>query len=101
MSFRHVVRLFCSSLVACAAALSVTLPAPTTNDPHLFVITSDLMRGNSSSLELDSPWSANNEIEPVGTQAWVRHFFGRHYVVNVSSADVQVIDPGSMDTILT
>lgn len=101
MSIRHNLKRGVWSFLVCVAILSVFLPARAAIDPHLFVVTSDFMRGNSASLELDSPWGAEVEVEGVGTQATVRHFFDRHYVVNSSSGDVQVINPANLDTILT
>ena len=37
----------------------------------------------------------------IGPWATVRHFFGRHYVVNRTLGTVQVIDPETFRTLLT
>ncbi len=82
--------------------LAAALPASgATAEPHLFVVTGDLLRSDSAALDLDPPWTARVDLEPAGAQAIVRHFFGRHYVVSESADTIQVIDPATFDTILT
>jgi len=69
---------------------------------HLFVLTSDFPEsGNSAALDILPPWNPQVDLEPVGARATLRHFQGRHYVVNHSPLDnVQVIDPETFDTVL-
>ena len=68
-------------------------------DDHVFVLTSDGTTGQSASVSIDAPWPAALDVEPVGPTATVRHFFGRHYVVNRDAATVQVIDPATFATL--
>ncbi len=89
------------AFVACSALLGVAPAAQAAVDPHLFVVTADLMRGSSTAIRLESPWVATRDVEPVGTLPIVRHFFGRHYVVDSASGMIQVIDPETFDTITT
>ena len=88
------------ALLAGAALFSVNPTVRAATDPHLFVLTSNILRGNSAALELDPPWMVDPDLEAVGARAVVRYFFGRHYVVNDSSGDIQVIDPATFDTVL-
>ena len=85
----------------CAAWSILAQPARAAGEPHLFVVTWNLMRGSTAALDLDPPWAAAIDLEFIGTQAVVRHFFGNHYVVNGAAGEIQVIDPSTFDTTLT
>ena len=89
------------ALLLCAVWSTMGRPARAAGEPHLFVVTWNLMRGSTAALELDSPWSADVDLEFVGTQAVVRHYFGNHYVVNSAAGTIQVIDPVTFETTLT
>ena len=89
------------ALVACSAFLGAVPAARAETDPHLFVVTADLMRGSSTAIRLESPWVATRDVESVGTLPIVRHFFGKHYVVSSTLGTIQVIDPATFDTITT
>jgi hypothetical protein len=41
-----------------------------------------LRRRRSGRRAPDAPWPATSGLEPIGTDAIVRHFGGRHYVVS-------------------
>lgn len=72
---------------------------------HLFVMTSDTPPnvgggGSCAALELEDPWTASTDLEPVGTRTTVRHFAGLHWVVSYAPDDqVQVIDPATFETL--
>ena len=81
--------------------MGLAAPAAATTDPHLFVVTSGAVGGSTDALEIVSPWTATQNVEPVGRDAVVRHFYGLHYVVNRSDGTIQVIDPDKYRTIRT
>ena len=83
------------------AVLGPTVAVAASFAPHVFVVTSDTREGNTAVLGLAPPWPATPAVEPIGAQAIVRHFFGKHYVVNRDLGTVQVIDPATFDTALT
>ena len=72
--------------------------APAWED-HLLVVTSWDGAGSCAVVELDDPWVATVDVEPVSPNAVVRLFSGLYYVVNEPTATVQVIDPATTDTI--
>jgi hypothetical protein len=84
-----------------AAALLSSATAVHAFDDHLFAVTSDNERGDCAALELETPWTPATQLEAIGVEAHVRHFYGRHYVVNPAAGTVQVIDPETFDTVLT
>jgi hypothetical protein len=67
---------------------------------HVFVVTSDGASGNTAALAIDPPWTPLPDLEPIGGEAIVRHFFGKHYVVNRDVGTIQVIDPATFETIV-
>ena len=69
---------------------------------HVCVATSNLVAaGNTTAVDILPPWNAQVDLEAVSARATLRHFLGRHYVVNHSPANsVQVIDPETFATIL-
>jgi hypothetical protein len=68
---------------------------------HLFVVASDGTVGNCAVIELEPPYAMTAGLEPVGAVPRVRHFLGRHWVVNGAPDDeIQVIDPVTFDTAL-
>jgi hypothetical protein len=69
--------------------------------PHLYVVTSDSMGATSDALALVAPWTAVQNVEPVAREATVRHFFGLHYVVSRIDGTVQVVNPGTFETLHT
>jgi hypothetical protein len=69
-------------------------------EPHVFVVTSDGSAGGAASMTIDAPWTVATDLEPVGANPLVRHFFGRHYVVNRDAGTIQVIDPTSFETLI-
>ena len=82
--------------------LSFFLAASTAGafDDHVFVLTGSPSTGEGScaSLQIEPPWSAEVDLEAVDPEAVVRHFFGKHYVVNRKSGEIQIIDPRTFDT---
>jgi len=68
-------------------------------DDHLFVLTREASSGNCTVMELDEPWTATVDVEPISSAAVVRHYFGRSYVVNEPTGTIQVIDPEIFDTV--
>lgn len=62
---------------------------------HLFVVTSDFVsQGNCATLGLQSPWPATTNLEPLGVQAFARHYAGVHYIVSGSpDNDLRLLDP--------
>ncbi len=88
-------------LLLCAVWSIMCQPAGAAGEPHLFVVSWNLLRGTTAALELESPWSADLDLEFVGTRAVVRHYFGNHYVVNSAAGEIQVIDPATFETTLT
>jgi len=72
-------------------------------DDHVFVVTTDTasQSGSCAAFDIDSPWTGAVDLVPVGPWAIVRHFFGRHYVVNRTLGTIQVIDPETFRTLLT
>jgi hypothetical protein len=83
--------------VALAAIASPALPY----EPHLFIVTDDGKTGSTAAMALDPPWSVTPGLETVGRNPRVRHFFGRHYVINRYAETIQVIDPDTFDTTQT
>jgi hypothetical protein len=80
-------RLLPKLLVATGAVLaSSSVPA---FEPHVFVVTRDDSIGGAASLTIEEPWTALPNLEPVGVDPLVRHFFGRHYVVNREAGATQ------------
>jgi hypothetical protein len=76
--------------------------AYSTFDAHVFVHTSgSSSTGSCAAVEIDPPWNVSTRLQETGPTAIVRHFFGRHYVVNHSPSDsIQIIDPETFETIL-
>lgn len=68
-------------------------------DDHLFVLTRGESSGNCTVMELDQPWTATVNVEPISSSSVVRHYFGRSYVVNEPTGTIQVIDPATFDTV--
>ncbi len=101
MNFRDRLRFAVSVVLLCAVWSIICQPARAAGEPHLFVVTWNLMRGSTAALDLESPWPADVDLEFVGTQAVVRHYFGNHYVVNSAAGEIQVIDPATFETTLT
>jgi hypothetical protein len=61
-------------LIASAAMHDRTLAAD-----HLFVVTTDFnSSGNCASLQLEPPWMAASNLEPLGVRPVARHFAGLH-----------------------
>jgi hypothetical protein len=90
---RHVFTFFVfMSLVASVRAVS---------DSHVFVVTADSNSGSTDALDIISPWTATQNVEQVSRDAFVRHFYGLHYVVNRSEGTIQIIDPATFNTIRT
>lgn len=85
-----------------ATALAVPPVADAFTD-HLFVATSDRQAaGNCAALELQSPWTAQTNLEPLGIYPVVRHAAGKHYVVNGSPADdLRILDARTFDIVRT
>ncbi len=81
--------------------LGLAAHAPGAMDPHVYVVTADANNGNSDALETVPPWNASHNVEQVSTDAFVRHFYGLHYVVNHSQGTIQVVDPERFKTIRT
>jgi len=81
--------------------ISSTAIAHAAMDPHVYVLTVDSHNGNSDALETVSPWTAAHHVEQVSRDAFVRYFYGLHYVVNRSEGTIQVIDPERFKTIRT
>ena len=82
--------------------LTVVATAATVAHPwedHLFVLTREAPSGNCTVMELDQPWTATVDVEPISSAAVVRHYFGRSYVVNEPTGIIQVIDPEMFDTV--
>jgi hypothetical protein len=73
-----------------------------TFDARIFVHTSDFpSTGSCAAVEIDPPWNASTGLQETGPTAIVRHFFGRHFVINHSPSDnIQIIDPETFETIL-
>ena len=90
-------RVCLASLGLALAALAASPAQPW--DDHVFVLTRQDGAGSCAVLELEAPWSATTGVEPISLDAVVRHFFGRHYVVNDPSGTIQVIDPETFDTL--
>jgi CorA-like Mg2+ transporter protein len=69
---------------------------------HAFVVTGDGgSPGNCATLDLDPPWNAITDREPVGARPFARHFLGVHWVVDQSPGGaIQAIDPVTFDTIV-
>ncbi len=94
-------RLFPALLAAAGAVVAVSsTPA---FEPHVFVVTvsSDGSIGGAASITIEKPWTVAPDLERVGVDPLVRHFFGRHYVVNREAGTIQVIDPTSFETLTT
>jgi hypothetical protein len=92
-------RLLAGLLAAVGAVLAgSSIPA---FDPHVFVVTSDHQDGGAAAMTIEAPWTVAPNLEPVGANPLVRHFFGRHYVVNRDVGTIQVIDPTSFETLTT
>lgn len=87
-------------LAGAGSATQPTVPAHAF-DSHVFTATSDGVTGNTAAVTLAPPWNAATGLEPVGARATVRHFFGRHYVVNRDAGTVQIIDPETFDVACT
>ncbi len=95
-----------SATLLFAVLVSVVVSvSPSSGVDHVFVTTSDASAGNCAALAIDSPWTANTGLEPVGPSATVRHFEGLHWIVNgspfggSSTDDVQAIDPVTFETV--
>ena len=71
------------------------------HEPHLYVATSNGLSGSSDVLDISAPWTATLDVEAIGPNVTVRYFYGRHYVVDQFAGTIQVIDAGTLDTILT
>jgi hypothetical protein len=71
-------------------------------DDHVFVVTTDTVNrtGSCAAFDIERPWAGATDLEPIGPWAIVRHFFGRHYVVNRTTGTIQVIDPDTFTTLL-
>ncbi|MCZ6695500.1 MAG: hypothetical protein O7A63_03070, partial [Acidobacteria bacterium] len=76
-------------VLPCAVWSIMCQPARAAGEPHLFVVNWNLMRGTTAALDLDPPWDAAIDLGFIGTQAVVRHFFGKHYVVNGAAGEIQ------------
>ena len=51
-------------------------------------------------IDVDAPWTADVNVEGVGSDPKVRHALGRHYVINRFLGDnIQIIDPATFQTI--
>ena len=70
-------------------------------DPYVYVLTKSSHNGNSDALEIAPPWTASRNLEQVSTDAFVRYFYGLHYVVNRSEGTIQVVNPDRFRTIRT
>ena len=100
---RRVTRAYALSVGSAALALVVWLAAVPSAafDDHVFVVTIGGETGTCAAHGIYPPWIGEVDLETVGTHSTVRHFDGLHYVVNRSPDDnVQVIDPGTFETIL-
>jgi len=84
--------------------LAVAAPAqPAAAGDYVFAVTTDYeTSGSSTKIEIDSPWGATSDLEPVGSDPVVRQYRNKIYVVNRLYADnIQVLDPAlGYDTIL-
>lgn len=71
--------------------------APAHADDFLFATTTEYeISGSTARIELDTPWSPQTDVEPIGSDAVVRNDGRYLYVVNRLGADnLQVIDPGA------
>ena len=87
-------------LLAAAGAVLAGSSTPAF-EPHVFVVTRDGQIGGAASMTIEKPWTVAPDLEPVGVDPLVRHFFGRHYVVNREAGTIQVIDPTSFETLIT
>ncbi|MCP3978549.1 MAG: hypothetical protein GY716_04330 [bacterium] len=96
-------RLRRSAMVAGLAAVLAAAVLGAHASDRVFVVTSDPPGGSGSStvFDLDAPWAASVDVEPTGFNTVVRRFFGRLYVVHPQTGEVQVIDPSTLDTVLT
>jgi hypothetical protein len=79
------------TLFACILINSAAI-AHAVMDSHVYVLTVDPNHGNSDALETVSPWTVSHNVEQVSRNAFARHFYGLHYVVNRSEGTIQVID---------
>ena len=94
--------LLAAPLVAFVAAPRAGAPARF--QPHVFVVASDFpaaATGSAAAIAIDPPWNASPAVKPVGADPIVRHFGGLHYVVNRDQGSVQVVDPRSLETLIT
>lgn len=87
-------------LLAAAGAVLAGSPFPAF-EPHVFVVTRDGQIGGAAAMTIEEPWTVAQDLEPVGADPLVRHFFGRHYVVNRDAGTIQIIDPTSFETLTT
>ncbi len=86
-----------AGLLALAAALAPAIAF----DDHVFVVTTDAAgAGSCAAFDIDRPWAGATRLEATGPWAIVRHFFGRHYVVNRTLGTIQVIDPKTFATVI-
>jgi len=82
----------------CLALWSVPNGAAGFQD-HVFVVTGlSQQAGSASAVAIEAPWTATRDVEPVGRDPVVRHFYGLHYVLNRADGTVQVVDPADFGT---
>ncbi len=75
----------------------------TAAEEYIFAVTTDYeTSGQCATIDMDSPWSAETNLEPVSSDPVVRFYRNLIYVVNRLYADnIQVLDPDlDFDTIL-
>jgi hypothetical protein len=110
--FRVRQRFVLPSTAATAAVLAAAVLAAATDAPaapaagaamedHVFIVTQHHEAGgNTARMGIAAPWPSAGGLERVGRDAIVRHFFGRHYVVNRDTGTIQVLDAATFDTLL-
>lgn len=92
-------RSFASGVLSLCAATHSGVAAQI--EPRLAVATSDGIQGNCDAIDIGSPWAAMHNLEALGPRARLRYFFDLLYSVDPSRDEVQVVDPGSFETIRT
>ena len=79
----------------CLFALAITA-LPVRSADRVLVVTTDWFTGSISTLPTSPPWSGENDLTPIHSDAVARVHNGLIYVVNRYGADnIQVIDPDS------
>lgn len=83
--------------------LLALIAAPCRAEDFLFAVTTDYeTSGQTARVELETPWSPQTNLEPIGSDPVVRSWRNKIYVINrLFADDVQVLDPGAgYDTVL-